>query len=90
MVAIDLITKHVQRQLNERRIHLRWDLVDTPIEETVPPDVIVLPETNQIKASFELLNCLTAKPTGRVSILFFATKPLHVMSLYFMQNACQL
>lgn len=30
-------------------MHLRWDLANTPIDNEVPPDVVVLPTTNQIK-----------------------------------------
>lgn len=48
-VAIDLITKHVQRQLNEKELHLRWDLVKSSIGDGIPEDVTVLPSTNQIK-----------------------------------------
>ncbi|ORZ03416.1 uracil phosphoribosyltransferase-domain-containing protein [Syncephalastrum racemosum] len=71
VVAIDLITKHVQRQLNESRIHLRWDLADTPIEETVPPDVIVLPQTNQIKGIHTILR---DKTTPRDEFVFYAER----------------
>ncbi|KAI9320463.1 uracil phosphoribosyltransferase-domain-containing protein [Dichotomocladium elegans] len=32
VVAIDLITKHIQQELNGRKLHLRWDLANTPID----------------------------------------------------------
>ncbi|KAI8138802.1 uridine kinase [Fennellomyces sp. T-0311] len=71
VVAIDLITKHVQRQLTERRMHLRWDLANTPIENTLPPDVLVLPETNQIKGMHTILRDRT---TPRDEFVFYAER----------------
>ncbi|SAM03094.1 hypothetical protein [Absidia glauca] len=51
VVAIDLITKHVQRQLNEKELHLRWDLANSCSSDQVPEDITVLPPTNQIRVS---------------------------------------
>ncbi|CDS13428.1 hypothetical protein LRAMOSA05604 [Lichtheimia ramosa] len=71
VVAIDLITKHVQKQLNERRMHLRWDLANTPIDNEVPPDVVVLPTTNQIKGMHTILRDRT---TSRDEFIFYAER----------------
>ncbi|KAI9490878.1 uracil phosphoribosyltransferase-domain-containing protein [Zychaea mexicana] len=71
VVAIDLITKHVQRELTERRMHLRWDLANTPIDDAVPPDVMVLPETNQIKGMHTILRNRT---TPRDEFVFYAER----------------
>lgn len=34
-------------------MHLRWDLVqNTPTDEVLPDDLVILPETNQIKVRY--------------------------------------
>ncbi|KAL1927196.1 hypothetical protein VTP01DRAFT_5159 [Rhizomucor pusillus] len=72
VVAIDLITKHVQRQLSERRMHLRWDLVqNTPTDEVLPDDLVILPETNQIKGMHTILR---DKTTPRDEFIFYAER----------------
>ncbi|CAG8734721.1 3659_t:CDS:2, partial [Racocetra fulgida] len=48
--AIDLITKHVQRQLNERRDSFRWELPKKiDCDEELPKSVVVLDQTPQLK-----------------------------------------
>ncbi|CAO3606763.1 unnamed protein product [Cunninghamella blakesleeana] len=70
-VAIDLITKHVQRQLNEKELHLRWDLVKSSIGKGIPDDVTVLPSTNQIKGIHTILR---DKSTSRDEFVFYAER----------------
>ncbi|KAG1472858.1 hypothetical protein G6F56_001290 [Rhizopus delemar] len=61
-IAIDLMTKHIQTQLNENVINFRFDLLDTPVNEEIPNNVHVLPGTNQIKGIHTILrNCLTRR-----------------------------
>ena len=69
MVAIDLITKHIQRELTERNLHFRWDLANIPIEDGIPPDVLVLPETNQIKVGLFILFNLVKKSNTLTNIM---------------------
>ncbi|KAI7856632.1 uracil phosphoribosyltransferase-domain-containing protein [Circinella umbellata] len=71
VVAIDLITKHIQRELTERNLHFRWDLANIPIEDGIPPDVLVLPETNQIKGMHTILR---DKKTARDEFVFYAER----------------
>lgn len=50
-VAIDLITKHVQKQLQDLPLKHRWSLAKMNCGNELPPNVTVLKETNQIKVS---------------------------------------
>jgi uridine kinase len=45
------MTKHIQSQLQENIINLRWGLLDTPLCETIPETVSILPANNQIKVT---------------------------------------
>lgn len=49
-MAIDLLTKHIQRQLQERKMQSRWDMARICPPQELPPNVVVLEETKQIKA----------------------------------------
>lgn len=49
-MAIDLLTKHIQRQLQERKMQSRWDMARICPPQELPSNVVVLEETKQIKA----------------------------------------
>lgn len=49
VIAIDLMTKHIQMQLQENSVDIRWGLLDTPVNNEIPDTVTVLPPKNQIK-----------------------------------------
>ncbi|CAB5310952.1 unnamed protein product [Rhizophagus irregularis] len=50
LVAIDLITKHIQRQLHERQFNFRWDLLKIDYnDKKIPENVIILDQTSQLK-----------------------------------------
>ncbi|GBC01847.1 hypothetical protein RclHR1_04350023 [Rhizophagus clarus] len=50
LVAIDLITKHIQRQLHERQFNFRWDLLKSDYNfKKIPENVIILDQTSQLK-----------------------------------------
>ncbi|RUS16214.1 hypothetical protein BC937DRAFT_91491 [Endogone sp. FLAS-F59071] len=70
-VAIDLITKHIQRQLKDRLHSLRWDLARTPIGEALPDTLVVLEPTNQIKGMHTILRDQT---TSRDNFIFYAER----------------
>ncbi|KAF9985684.1 Uridine-cytidine kinase-like 1, partial [Modicella reniformis] len=40
LVAIDLLTKHIQRQLQERKMQSRWDMARINPPEELPPNVV--------------------------------------------------
>ncbi|KAF7732570.1 hypothetical protein EC973_003317 [Apophysomyces ossiformis] len=71
VVAIDLITKHVQRQLNEKQSQLRWDLLNTTVKKELPQEVLVLPQSNQIKGIHTILR---NKNTCRDEFVFYAER----------------
>lgn len=71
MIAIDLMTKHIQTQLNENVINFRFGLLDTPVNEEIPSNVHVLPGTNQIKGIHTILrDC----KTERDEFVFYADR----------------
>ncbi|ORE22191.1 PRTase-like protein [Rhizopus microsporus] len=71
VIAIDLMTKHIQTQLNENVINFRWNLLDTPVKEEVPNNVHVLPTTNQIKGIHTILR---DHNTERDEFVFYADR----------------
>ncbi|PHZ07401.1 uridine-cytidine kinase 1-like 1 [Rhizopus microsporus ATCC 52813] len=71
VIAIDLMTKHIQTQLNENVINFRWNLLDTPVKEEVPSNVHVLPTTNQIKGIHTILR---DHNTERDEFVFYADR----------------
>jgi len=67
-VAIDLLTKHIQRQLQERKMQSRWDIARVHPPEGFPSNVTVLEKTKQITASRTALVALSFSLCPRVSI----------------------
>ncbi|KAF9405406.1 hypothetical protein BGZ94_003563 [Podila epigama] len=51
LVAIDLLTKHIQRQLQERKMQSRWDMARISVPGELPPNVIVLEKSKQLMAN---------------------------------------
>ncbi|KAI8098281.1 uridine-cytidine kinase 1-like 1 [Gilbertella persicaria] len=78
-IAIDLITKHIQSQLQENIINLRWGLVDTPVSDKIPDTVNILPPTNQMKGIHTILR---NHRTPRDEFVFYADR-LAVMLMEF-------
>ncbi|KAI7906064.1 uridine kinase [Cokeromyces recurvatus] len=71
VIAIDLMTKHIQSQLQENMINLRWGLLDTPINNELPDTVTILPQTNQIKGIHTILR---DHKTPRDEFVFYANR----------------
>ncbi|OZJ04059.1 hypothetical protein BZG36_04659 [Bifiguratus adelaidae] len=71
VVAIDLITKHIQRELNDRLLHFRWDLARTDVGEGLPSSVIVLEPTNQVKGMHTIIR---DKNVSRDDFIFYAER----------------
>ncbi|CAO3699960.1 unnamed protein product [Rhizopus stolonifer] len=69
-VAIDLVTKHVQTQLNENKTRFRSGLLDTPIKE-IPNSVHILHDSNQIQGIHTILRDRT---TERDAFVFYADR----------------
>lgn len=65
------MTKHIQSQLNESRINLRWGLLDTPVPEKLPETVNVLPPKNQVKGIHTILR---DQKTTRDEFVFYADR----------------
>ncbi|KAJ1674321.1 Uridine kinase, partial [Spiromyces aspiralis] len=72
-VAIDLITKHIQRQLNERELFkLKMSLVSRFSNYTTLPDsLIIMRETPQIKAIHTIIR---DKTTPRADFVFYSDR----------------
>ncbi|KAI8374076.1 uridine kinase [Choanephora cucurbitarum] len=70
-IAIDLITKHIQSQLQENIINLRWGLADTPVSDKTPETVKILPPTNQVKGIHTILR---NHRTCRDEFVFYADR----------------
>ncbi|KAI8890816.1 uridine kinase [Backusella circina FSU 941] len=66
-VAIDIMTQHIQNQLDEKIKNMRLDLVKTPITESVPKTVHRLPFTNQVQIIHTILR---DKNTERDNFVF--------------------
>ncbi|KAI9478285.1 MAG: uridine kinase family-domain-containing protein [Benjaminiella poitrasii] len=71
VIAIDLITKHIQSQLQENMIYLRWGLLDTPVNSKLPDTVTILSATNQIKGIHTILR---DQKTPRDEFIFYADR----------------
>ncbi|RHZ78191.1 hypothetical protein Glove_166g245 [Diversispora epigaea] len=71
LVAIDLITKHIQRQLHELRYNFRWDLPKIECGEELPNNVIVLKQTPQLKGIHTIIRDRNAL---RDDFLFYADR----------------
>lgn len=70
-IAIDLMTKHVQTQLNDTTTNFRWGLVDTPVNKELPNNVHVLPASNQVRGIHTILR---NKKTDRDEFVFYADR----------------
>ncbi|KAI8983947.1 uridine kinase [Mycotypha africana] len=70
-IAIDLMTKHIQSQLQESMFSFRWGLLDTPLSDHLPESVHVLPTTNQIKGVHTILR---DRNTDRDEFVFYADR----------------
>ncbi|KAL0089066.1 uridine kinase [Phycomyces blakesleeanus] len=70
-VAIDLLVKHVQLQLQESKLDLRWSLSNIQVGKNLPVNVHVLPVTNQIKGIHTILRDRT---TPRDEFVFYAER----------------
>ncbi|CAG8775552.1 609_t:CDS:2, partial [Cetraspora pellucida] len=72
LVAIDLITKHIQRQLNECRYNFRWELskkIDS--DEELPKNIIVLDQTPQLKGIHTIMR---DRDTQRDDFIFYSER----------------
>ncbi|KAK4521859.1 uncharacterized protein ATC70_004397 [Mucor velutinosus] len=79
-IAIDLMTKHIQSQLQENMINLRWGLLDTPVNDQLPDTVTILPAKNQIKGIHTILRNYK---TPRDEFIFYADR----LAVLLMENA---
>ncbi|CAG8459874.1 13850_t:CDS:10 [Funneliformis caledonium] len=72
LVAIDLITKHIQRQLNERQFNFRWDLLKFDCDyKEIPKKVTVLEQTTQLKGIHTIIR---DRNTKRDDFIFYAER----------------
>ncbi|CAG8606490.1 10466_t:CDS:10, partial [Dentiscutata erythropus] len=72
LVAIDLITKHIQRQLNERRYSFRWELLKKiDYNGELPKNVIVLDQTPQLKGIHTIMR---DRDTQRDDFIFYSER----------------
>lgn len=71
VIAIDLMTKHVQTQLNDTMTNFRWGLVETPVSKELPKNVTVLPPKNQVRGIHTILR---NKKTSRDEFVFYADR----------------
>ncbi|KAI9598087.1 uridine kinase [Syncephalis fuscata] len=71
-IAIDLIAKHVQRQLRERRFSFRWTLARGCNNlDAVPDNVKILKQTSQLKAIHTILR---NHETERDDFIFYSER----------------
>ncbi|KAI8584185.1 hypothetical protein K450DRAFT_218553 [Umbelopsis ramanniana AG] len=70
-VAIDLITKHVQKQLQDLPLKHRWSLAKMNCGNVLPPNVTVLKETNQIKGMHTIIRDVN---TPRDDFIFYSER----------------
>lgn len=72
VVAIDLITKHIARKLEERKIHYREDLVHLHSGKThLPEQLYVIPMNNEIKM---LHTIIRDEKTSRDDFMFYVNR----------------
>ncbi|KAF9091430.1 hypothetical protein BGX29_003281 [Mortierella sp. GBA35] len=71
LVAIDLLTKHIQRQLQERKMQSRWDMARICPPEELPSNVVVLEETKQIKGLHTIIRDMDS---SRHDFIFYADR----------------
>lgn len=70
-IAIDLMTKHVQTQLNDTMTNFRWGLVDTPVGKELPKNIHVLAPSNQVRGIHTILR---NNKTDRDEFVFYADR----------------
>ncbi|RKP07840.1 uridine kinase family-domain-containing protein [Thamnocephalis sphaerospora] len=71
-IAIDLLGKHIRRQLAERDFSFRWDLARNSCDmKTIPPNVHVLKPTNQLKALHTIVRNVE---TPRDDLIFYSER----------------
>jgi len=75
LVAIDLVTKQVSRQLNERGLSLRAQLANLELKE-LPDTVKQLPASPQVES---ILTQLRDQDTGRADYIFFADRLMRLV-----------
>ncbi|KAG0258018.1 hypothetical protein BG011_003597, partial [Mortierella polycephala] len=71
LVAIDLLTKHIQRQLQERKMQSRWDMARINPPEKLPSNVIVLEKNTQLMGMHTIIRDIN---TGRHDFIFYADR----------------
>ncbi|KAI9231788.1 MAG: uracil phosphoribosyltransferase-domain-containing protein, partial [Podila humilis] len=71
LVAIDLLTKHIQRQLQERKMQSRWDMARISAPEELPSNVIVLEKTKQLLGMHTIIRDIN---TSRHDFIFYADR----------------
>ncbi|CAI2167877.1 13122_t:CDS:10 [Funneliformis geosporum] len=72
LVAIDLITKHIQRQLHERQVNFRWDLLKLDCnDKEIQKNVTVLEQTTQLKGIHTIIR---DRNTQRDDFIFYAER----------------
>jgi uridine kinase len=65
------MTKHIETQLQESTVDIRWGLLDTRINDKIPDAVTVLPPKNQIKGIHTILR---NHSTPRDEFVFYADR----------------
>ncbi|CAH1762701.1 69_t:CDS:10, partial [Entrophospora sp. SA101] len=70
-VAIDLITKHIQRQLNEHKYNFRWDIAKKDCGKDLPNNVILLDQTRQLKCMHTIIR---NQETQRDDFIFYSER----------------
>ncbi|KAG0042275.1 hypothetical protein BGZ83_000696 [Gryganskiella cystojenkinii] len=71
LVAIDLLTKHIQRQLQDRKMQSRWDMARINPPQELPSNVIVLENTKQILGMHTIIRDIN---TSRHDFIFYADR----------------
>ncbi|KAI9099946.1 uridine kinase [Phlyctochytrium arcticum] len=71
VAAIDVITKHLARQLNERGLSHKVALSKIDVSQELPPSFRILNPTNELKA---ILTIIRDKTTSRHDFIFYAER----------------
>ncbi|KAJ3363423.1 Uridine-cytidine kinase-like 1 [Allomyces arbusculus] len=71
LVAIDLIMKHIQHQLDERGLSFRHQLAKANFPAELPSTVVVMPPRGQLKA---LHTIIRDKKTSRSDFIFYSER----------------
>ncbi|GJJ71002.1 uridine kinase [Entomortierella parvispora] len=71
LVAIDLLTKHIQRQLQERKMQSRWDMARINPPEELPKSVVLLENTKQVLGIHTIIRDIN---TSRHDFIFYADR----------------